>query len=218
MIVVYSCEYLQWARKGSDPFFVLLPRVLAINVFGVALMTALPARSESTSPFPSHCLSGEFAVANARMATIDHSTGQPVLEKNGKILSLCSDKPIEPFTQFSYRYGPIGKVEFERKASQSKLFAIYRRSTSPHTGDDIVFFRSGQFTYYVAIAGGMGRGVSLHVFDHNKKILNLFSGTDGDRKQAGSIAGKDFQIGEAEMNFDSAESRIFVYQRPRHAF
>lgn len=76
-------------------------------------------------------------------------------------------------------------------------------------GEDLVYFVVGKFTYYVAIGQGMGRGVSLRVFDGDKEIMNLFSGIND---------GTDFSLGPAEMDFEHATSPLFKVLKPAHDF
>jgi hypothetical protein len=158
-------------------------------------------------------LADEFAVVNASLGRVDYEQSRTanhlVIERNGKVLSVCADRPHEPFGRLVYRYGPIDHIELERAASSKRKFGINSRSTTPHTGDDIVFFSAGTLTYYVAIATGQGSGVSLLVFDGKKKIVDLFSGND---------CGSDFELGPAEMNFDQAMSPIVQSKEPAHDF
>jgi len=58
------------------------------------------------------------------------------------------------------------------------------RTTKAQTDDDIpvgyeaFFFDIGRFTYYVTVAFAMGQGISLNVFEGEKEVVDLFSGTD----------------------------------------
>jgi hypothetical protein len=65
----------------------------------------------------------------------------------------------------TYRYGTSERVEFEAVATPQSKFKIASTVSTPHSGEDVVFFRKGSYTYYVSIATGMGSGVSLYVFD-----------------------------------------------------
>ena len=79
------------------------------------------------------------------------------------MLSICVDRMSEPFNVAVYRFGPIGKVEFERIATPARKFYIFERSTSPHTGEKLFFFTAGEYTYCVTEATGQGSGIGLTV-------------------------------------------------------
>lgn len=169
--------------------------------------------SQSAQSHLTHCTADEFSVLNASLGRINNEKSRVekhlVIEKNGKVLSLCADKLHEPFSKLVYRYGPIGHVELERVASTNNKFGIISRTTSPHTGEDIVFFSIGKITYYIVTATAQGSGVSLIVYDGNKKVVDLFSGNDHD---------SDFTQGPAEMWFDQPKSPIFRSLEPTHVF
>lgn len=172
----------------------------------VSLLMTSPARATGT--FPTHCKPGEYPFLNARMATMEQDeNGRLLNKKNGKILSLCSDRENEPFGKFVYRYGRPGEVEFERIASKQSQFFIYNRANSPRTGEDDIFFSIEPFTYYIVINGGQARGVYLVVHKSKKETLRLFSGTD---------VGKDYQLGTAyfSRNFNLSRSPVFIVKDP----
>lgn len=110
-------------------------------------LTSLSAVALPTS----HCAANEYGVVNAWMGEVYPTEAGWRNTQRGKLLSLCADKPKEPFSNLSYRYGMPGRVEFEVIASEKSKFSIDSRSTNPHTGNDIIFFRRGPCTYYVAI-------------------------------------------------------------------
>jgi hypothetical protein len=83
--------------------------------------------------------------------------------------------------------------------------AIFTRSTTPHTGENIIGFNKGSFHYYVSDALGQGSGVSLVVFDNGKKITDLFSGND---------EGTDFYSLRDEFDFDAIKSPVLVRKAP----
>jgi hypothetical protein len=163
------------------------------------------------APISTHCLTNEFAVANAWMGTIQATDAGWKNSRTGKLLSLCADKKNEPFEKLVYRYGEPNKIEFEIVATESHKFGIFNRSTSRHTGEDLIFFSRGKYTYYVAIATGQGHGIALHVFKGNKRIFKRFSGNFDD---------EDFSLGPAEIDFleRKPKSRIFRRQVPPHDF
>lgn len=167
--------------------------------------------AQTRGSFPTHCRSDEFTYLDARMATIeyrdkaDRAEGYSLI-KNGKVLSLCADKQQEPFGKLAYRYGRIGKVELENVATPSNRFEIFSQSTSPHTGENVISFSRGNFTYYITEAIGQGHGISLYVFKSGQKILDLFSGTG---------EGTDYQSGLIEMDFHKSSSPIFLVAPPK---
>lgn len=174
------------------------------------LMFALCAGpATAASAMPTHCQSDEYSVTNAWMGPIKATEGGWKNTKEGKLLSLCADKQFEPFEKLSYRYGTPGHVEFEAVATESKKFFVFSRQTSPHTGDDIIFFSNGNHTYYVAIAGGQGHGVSLRVYRDKKLILDRFSG---------NYENDDYSVGPAEVNYSGTGSRILKLKEPVHEF
>lgn len=160
---------------------------------------------------PSHCRGDEHGVLSAWMGPVHPTEAGWRKTERGKLLSLCADMPKEPFSKLSYRYGRPGQVEFEVVASSASPFGIDSRSTSPHTGNDIVFFRNGSYTYYVAIATAQGRGVSLLVFKGSKEVVSHFSGNK---------LGADYQFGPAEIDFNATRPRspVLVRADAQHSF
>ncbi|WP_143068527.1 hypothetical protein [Azotobacter beijerinckii] len=161
------------------------------------------------SAMPTHCQSDEYSVTNAWMGPIKATEGGWKNTKEGKLLSLCADKQIEPFEKLSYRYGAPRLVEFEAVATRSKKFFVFSRQTSPHTGEDIIFFSNGNYAYYVAIAGGQGHGVSLRVYRDKTLILDRFSG---------NYENDDYSLGPAEIDYSGTGSRILKLKEPVHEF
>ena len=153
----------------------------------------------ANSSMPTHCRSNEHSVLNAWMGPTKATSGGYKNTKEGKFLSICADKPVEPLETLTYRYGAPGNVEFEAVATASRKFFVFSRQTSPHTGDDIIFFTKGNYTYYVAIAGGQGHGVSLRVYQDKKLIFDRFSG---------NFENDDYSVGPVEVNFSRSNSTI----------
>lgn len=148
-----------------------------------------------------HCKAGEFAYLNANMSKVQPTQGGGYkLVKTNKVLSVCADKQAEPFQTVAYRYGPVGSVEMEHVANSEKKFSILNRSTSPHTGENLLFFTTGGFTYCVSEATGQGSGIGLTVTKSGKKIADLFSG---------NAQGVDFESEMIEIDFDVARSAVF---------
>ncbi len=152
------------------------------------------------APVATHCKAGEFAYLNANMSKVQPSQGGGYkLVKTDKVLSVCADKQVEPFHMLAYRYGPVGSVEMEHVARPEKPFSILNRSTSPHTGENLLFFTTGGFTYCVSEATGQGSGIGLTVTKSGKKIVDLFSGNE---------RGVDFESEMVEIDFDVARSSV----------
>ncbi len=120
-----------------------------------------------------------------------------VFRKTGKVLSICSDRPTAPFTTLIYRFGVIGNVELERVANKSSPFYGVERGGSPHAGEDILFFRIGQYTYCVSEATGQGSGISLTVLKGGQEVVSLFSGNS---------RGTDYETGLLDLSFGSNKS------------
>lgn len=90
----------------------------------------------------------------------------------------------------------------EQVATASRKFRIFDRSTSSHTGEELLFFLVGPYTYCVTAATGQGQGVGLTVLKGGRRILDLFSGND---------LGKDYEGGLSglfDTDFSSAESPL----------
>lgn len=130
------------------------------------------------SSVPSHCSANETVFLTAKMKRINQSSKGITYTDTGKIVSLCADRAKDPIGKLTYRFGPIGKVELEHIASPSSKLGNASIQSAPRVSEDFYFFSKGNFTYYIVVAGGMGSGVSLLVFNGNKRIVNLFSGTE----------------------------------------
>lgn len=133
--------------------------------------------AQSNNNLPTHCKGDESVNLNAVMGVIvkdpNEVTGIRIVD-NGKVLSLCVGRSP---TRLVYRYGAIGKVEMERTATAKNKFWYGTRSFDPHTGDETVFFSSGEYTYYISQAQGQGHGVSLIVIKAGKIVVHQFSKT-----------------------------------------
>jgi hypothetical protein len=178
---------------------------IPLYLFASLLVAGYSMHSGAESTFPTHCSQGEFPYLNAKMSRVhysenmDHSQGYELV-KNGKVLSICSDRQKEPLNIITYRYGAPGKVEIEIKGTVVNKVGIFEQSTSPHTGENVFLFRIGHFTYYVTEATAQGSGIGLMVFNSGKRIAYLFSGND---------SGHDYESGLFEINFSKASSPIF---------
>lgn len=154
------------------------------------------------SSVPSHCSANETVFLTAKMKRINQSVKETTFTDTGKIVSLCADQAKDPIGKLTYRYGPIGKVEMEHVASASNKLGNASIQSAPRVSEDLYFFSKGNFNYYIIIAGGMGSGVSLQVFNGNKKIVDLFSGTE---------ESSDFQVSH-KLN----PKAVLTQRKPQH--
>jgi hypothetical protein len=165
---------------------------------------------DANSTVPTHCKSGEVSIVNAWMGKAIPTSAGWVNSRTGKFVSLCADRTTEPFGKVVYRYGSSEKIDLAVLATREKPFGIFSRGTTPHTGDDLVYFTRGGYTYYIAIATGMGSGVFLNIYKGDKLISSHFSG---------NAEGSDYTIGPAEIHFyDQAKSKLFSYKEPPNSF
>jgi hypothetical protein len=143
-----------------------------------ALLT-LPAQAANQAPLPSHCRAGEYALLNAKMKKVKRiGKAYPfAFTDTGKIVSLCTDKAEEPYAMVAYRFGRLGKVEFEQVATRGRPF-FTQHDSSGNVGSDRVFFAVGDVTYYVSIATNQAHGVGLDIFKGQTRIAEFFSGLE----------------------------------------
>lgn len=154
---------------------------------------------------PTHCTAAERTFISAKMQKVHTSKGNITYSPTGKVLSICINSQGQAITQMTYRYGVLGNVEFEQSASTVSKFSIFTRSTTPHTGENVIGFNKGNFHYYVSESLGMGSGVSLIVFSNGKRITDLFSGNN---------EGTDFFSLQDEFDFDAIKSPVLVKKAP----
>ena len=162
--------------------------------------------AHAAEPLPSHCLPTEQTYLTAKMATFVHAQDGGSFVPTAKFLSICTDaEDVQP-ARVIYRYGAIGSVELEETATRQSPFWRFERSTSPHTGEQLTFFKRGKHTYYIAEATGQGHGITLKVFDEKKRIAYLFSGTrkDTDYQSRNNLANRFFN------------SPALAYRKPSH--
>lgn len=171
----------------------------------VALMACSASLAQQSSDLASHCKQGEFAYLNANMhevhypryKTEEERRTKPgwVLQRTDKVLSICADRPEEPFNLITYRFGKIGNIELERVATKSSPFHVFERATSPHTGEVILFFSVDPYTYCVSEATAQGSGISLTVLKSGREVASFFSGND---------RGTDYEAGLLELNHEGS--------------
>ena len=179
----------------------------------VLLVACCMSHAQQSPSLASHCKLDEFAYLNANMPelhyprydTEEERRTKPgwVLRNTGKVLSICTDRQTAPFNSVAYRFGAIGKVEFERVASRSYPFNVFERGGTPHSGDNVIFFSVGPYTYCVSEATGQGSGISLTVLKNKQEIASFFSGND---------RGIDYEAGLLDLSFTDNNSpalRVF---------
>lgn len=156
---------------------------------------------------PTLCAVNEVAIVDAWMGH-SYATQEGWRNKrDGKLLSLCTDRQQEPFGRLMYRYGLPGSIELEVGATKEKKFKFYFITSGPQVFENVIFFSKDGFTYYVSIADGQGSGVSLNVFNGKKQVFKRFSGNTSD----------DFSLGAATMDFaESRGSSILKRAKPSH--
>ncbi|HVY22482.1 MAG TPA: hypothetical protein VG962_03945 [Steroidobacteraceae bacterium] len=188
-------------------------RILVFLALSICGVSGVLYADQSGAKFPTLCRSDEFAYLNAKMSTYvwddQHQPGKPAytLKKNGKLLSLCADRDAEPLRKLTYRYGEVGKNEFEYTATEKHKFYISYEQDGPHGGSNVLFFHVGEFTYYVTEATGDGHGIGIQVFKEGARISNLFSGTSH---------GVDYVSGLFAINFNMPSSPIFAESDPEN--
>ena len=180
----------------------------ALGLLMPALGLLLPALATRAEAGPgSHCRAGEFAYLNARMAIVRRQDGGIKYIKTDNLLSLCADRKSEPLGSLVYRFGPIGSPGLSVAASRGQKFNVFERSTTAHSGENVLFFPLGPYTYCVAEASGQASGISLAVFKSgfktdkksDRKVVDLFSGND---------RGTDFESGLIDLSFYAPHSPI----------
>lgn len=151
---------------------------MIVKRMSIAIPAAFVAGTICTSVFspvqaadiPSLCQAGESALLDARMGKKAGEDFKP----NGKILSLCTDKPKEPFGQIVYRYGTPEKVELEQAGDSTRKVSVYYFFEKPVGYSTLAFVR-GKIGYHVTELTGMGQGIRLVVMDGKKKLAELES-------------------------------------------
>lgn len=153
-----------------------------------------PIESENTTnnnpPPPSLCKPNEFSHLNAKLSGGNNAPNAI------KLLSICVKQKTEPFDTVIYRFGTENNVELEKIASESNKFYIYTQQTTPHTGENVIFFNNGAYTYCITEALGQARGIGLVVIKENKILLDLYSGLN---------EGVDYD-GEVGIDFEKSKS------------
>jgi hypothetical protein len=118
-----------------------------------------------------HCLAGETAMLNGKVGSLKSNkfTGT-------KTLSLCADTKKSPVNSLTYRFGQIGKVEFEYSAPKDGLFSSTDEAISPRASVDVIYFSKGATTYAISECSGMHCGdqnIRLQVFQGKKRVALL---------------------------------------------
>jgi len=111
------------------------------------------------APVPTHCTAAEKTFISAKMQKVHTSKAGITYSPTGKVLSICINPQGQTITQMTYRYGVPGNVEFEQSASTVSKFAIFTRSTSPHTSENIISLDARrEFDPQFLLDGGVGIG------------------------------------------------------------
>lgn len=175
----------------------------------IALYT--PSASAEAS-MPSHCRKDEVTFLDAWMGPIDDELdGEERYEAGGKLLSLCVVPDNDRIAKLTYRFGKLRHPKVEVIASRHSKFGVYSRQDTPHSGQDIVFFKRGQLTYYVVIAIGQGHGVTLYEFKGNRKMATYHSAfEEGVAYQVGPMADDVF--------FHRVNTPFTVWAKPPHRY
>jgi len=156
---------------------------------------------------PTLCTINEVAIVDAWMGHTYATQDGWRNKRDGKLLSLCTDRQQEPFGRLIYRYGLPGSVELEVSATNEAKFKFDFITSGPLVFENIMFFNKDSFTYYISIADGQGSGVYLNVFNGKKRVFKRFSGNTSN----------DFSLGAATMDFaESRGSSILKRAKPLH--
>ena len=105
--------------------------------------------------------------------------------------------------------GQSAKSRWNGFATASQKFHFFDRATSPHTGQNIIFFTVGPYTYCVSEETAQGSGIGLTVLKSGRKVVDLFSGNN---------RGVDFETRMMEVSFSSALSTVFQPFEPLKPF
>ncbi len=187
-----------------------LLRLLALSCLIFAGSALYGPSAQADDAMPTHCNRNEIAYLDAWFGSIDpDQDGMERYESSGKLLSLCEKREHKSLVKLTYRFGKLGHQEFEAVAKRDAKFGIYSWQDTPHTGENIVFFNKGPFTYYVVLAIGQGHGVSLFKFNGKRKVASYFSAFE---------EGVAYQVGPMEIDiFDRSKiSPITVWAKPVH--
>lgn len=159
--------------------------VVKVFLAFVSVVTLSVGYAQEEPRLASHCKPGESVYLNANMPelrypqyeTEEERRTKPgwVLNKTGKILSICVDHRQKPHGSLIYRFGVPGTVEFEKVATNSSPFHVFERFESV-SGNVVIFFVSGPYTYCVSEATGQGSGISLTVLKAGQEVASFFSG------------------------------------------
>ncbi|MGO4869028.1 MAG: hypothetical protein ACLPGW_00200 [Roseiarcus sp.] len=176
--------------------------IVGLFSFGVA-MNASYADDTDTPKADGHvslCKTEEYVVLSADVQAIsaDHTAFG-----HHRLVSLCADRPTEPFSTLAYRFGDAGAPDVTIMATPTDKFRLADDSYGPHDGADIVWFKRGPFSYYVSLSTGQGLGVDIYVFKNGKRIAEFGTGFDETKFYNGT-----------SIDFDNVKSPIFVKQEP----
>ncbi len=195
-------------RKNSYcgvTFLVVALAIAAVSGWARTVTGANKPVAASPLTLPSLCLVREFAILDAAVRPLGAPPSDPAAASRARFVSLCGDRPREPFGRVVYRFGRPGRIELEQTASPSRRFRLWTRSTSPHSAENIIGFSVGAVRYDVGIATVMASGVIVRAFAGRRQVAELVSGTE---------EGVDFRLGPAAVDFDRPASPVFELGYP----
>lgn len=165
---------------------ILHRNVLALLASATCFISSIAAAKDS---IPSHCKESEVAFLNARI----HGDEPDKIER---ILSLCGDRKTEPLHKMAYRFGGIGKIELDLKASTQIRAGVFQQSDrDSHSGLVSIRFYNFPYAYEVSEGMGMTTGVRLDIYKNKKPVVSYKS--------------TEYESRLVEINFDTASSPIF---------
>lgn len=158
-----------------------------------------------------HCKNDEYAYLNARLMKKVSSEGMDRFNRTNKLVSICSDRLVSPFSKVVYRFGEFGNVELEKIASVTKEFGVSTQSLGQNSRKNTFSFSIGKYTYQVADVIGSGaaidEGVYLDVTKAGKNVVSFYSG--------GNV-GKDFESGLIEIDFTQAKLPLYSVEENKN--
>ena len=127
------------------------------------------------APVAHLCRGGETIYLTAKLQNVVANPDANTLYKlvpTSKLVSLCLSASNDALI---YRYGEANNVELESIATAEAPFKTYHKQIG-RVAEDYFSFSRGNYQYVVVEASGMGSGISLRVYQGDKKIVNKFSG------------------------------------------
>ena len=148
----------------------------------------------------SHCRRGEHAYLNAKL-DYDYVNGEFQRRANPGLLSICSDEDREPIRGLAIRYGQLGALLLEYRATPRKKIRTYVAQTGPSMAREVLSWSVGSRTYCITIGAGLEHGVDFYSVDEIGEVVS-YGGAD------------EYERGSVKIDFYRRISPIFVKQRP----